>query len=108
MSEETTNQAQDENELIRQRRDKLSQWRLNAQAYPNTFRPENLASDLMAKYEQLDKEELETQGIKAIVSGRLMTRRIMGKASFAHIQDRTGRLQIYAVSYTHLTLPTIA
>lgn len=86
----------DENELIRQRRDKLTAWRGNIQAYPNTFRPENLAAELAAQYGELDKEALEQQGVTVSIAGRMMTRRIMGKASFAHLQDRSGaRMQIY-------------
>lgn len=89
------NETLDENELIRQRREKLDSWRENGQAFPNTFRPEHLASDLIAKYSDLEKEALEEQAVEVSVAGRLMSRRIMGKASFAHLQDRTARVQIY-------------
>lgn len=104
MSNETTqDQPQvDENELIRQRREKLDAWRENTQAYPNTFKPEDLAKDLFAKYGDIDKEALEEQAIEVSVAGRMMSRRIMGKASFAHLQDRTDRMQVYV---TRDTLP---
>jgi lysyl-tRNA synthetase class 2 len=85
----------DENELIRQRRDKLGAWREAGSAYPNTFRPKHLAADLSLQYGDVEKEDLEGQAIEVSIAGRLMTRRIMGKASFAHLQDRSGRLQIY-------------
>jgi lysyl-tRNA synthetase class 2 len=85
----------DENELIRQRRDKLDAWRDSHAAYPNTFKPENLAEELEAKYGDLDKEELDSKAVPVSVAGRMMSRRIMGKASFAHLQDRSGRIQVY-------------
>ena len=86
----------DENELIRQRREKLAAWRENTQAYPNTFKPEHLNSELIETYGQLEKEELEEKAIEVSIAGRMMSRRIMGKASFAHLQDRSGqRMQVY-------------
>ena len=85
----------DENELVRQRRDKLDLWRNNTKAYPNDFRPQNLAQELIDQYDFLDKETLEQNSIEVTIAGRIMTRRIMGKASFAHIQDRTAKLQVY-------------
>lgn len=85
----------DENELVRQRRDKLDLWRNNAKAYPNGFRPQHLAQELIDQYDSLDKEALEQEAIEVSIAGRLMTRRIMGKASFAHVQDRTAKLQVY-------------
>jgi lysyl-tRNA synthetase class 2 len=88
-------EQQDENELIRQRRDKLANWRAQTQAYPNTFKPTDLAADLIEAYDSLEKEELESKAVQVTISGRMMTRRIMGKASFAHLQDRSESIQIY-------------
>lgn len=85
----------DENELIRQRREKLDAWRQSTQAYPNTFKPEDLASELISKYGDTDKEALEEQAVGVAIAGRMMSRRIMGKASFAHVQDRSERVQVY-------------
>ncbi len=85
----------DENELIRQRREKLGAWRASTQAYPNTFKPEDLVAALIAKYGDLDKDVLAEQDIEVSVAGRMMGRRIMGKASFANVQDRTERVQLY-------------
>ena len=85
----------DENELIRQRREKLDLWRESTQAYPNTFKPENLASDLIEQYGDIDKLALEEQAVEVSIAGRMMSRRIMGKASFAHLQDRSDRVQVY-------------
>lgn len=85
----------DENEQIRVRKEKLAALRELGQAYPNDFVRADLAADLLAKYNECDKENLEQQAIKVAVAGRIMTRRIMGKASFATIQDMSGRLQLY-------------
>lgn len=85
----------EENELIKQRREKLRLWREQSHAYPNTFRPENLASEIESEFAELDKQALAEQDVGVVVAGRIMTRRIMGKASFAHIQDSSGALQIY-------------
>lgn len=95
VSEENKEVPLDENEQIRQRREKLALWREQDQAYPNTFRPEHLSADIVAEHGEKDKETLETEQIKVTIAGRLMAKRIMGKASFANIQDTTGRLQLY-------------
>jgi len=84
VSEEQTPNI-DENELIRQRREKLSQWRSDGAAYPNTFKPEHLAVDLIDQYGALEKEDLEQKAVEVSIAGRMMSRRIMGKASFAHL-----------------------
>ncbi len=86
---------ENDNEQIRQRREKLAQLRESGNPFPNTFRPENIAKELHAKFGALSKEELEEKNVEAIVAGRLMTRRIMGKASFANVQDETGQIQVY-------------
>lgn len=95
MSNDPQDQQQDENELIRQRREKLDGWRKNSFAYPNTFRPTHLAADLIAKYGDMEKEALEGEAVEVVMAGRMMTRRIMGKASFAHLQDRSEQIQVY-------------
>ncbi|QIK37508.1 lysine--tRNA ligase [Caldichromatium japonicum] len=87
--------AEDENRLIAQRRDKLAHLRAQGSAFPNNFRRNALASELHASYGILDNEDLETRLIPVRIAGRLMSRRVMGKASFAHIQDMSGRIQIF-------------
>jgi len=84
-----------ENRLIAERREKLQQIRQQGIAYPNHFRPKNHAQPLQAQYAELDKEALETQAIPVSLSGRMMLKRVMGRASFATLQDGTGRIQIY-------------
>ena len=76
----------DENQIIAERRGKLSKLREKGQAFPNSFKPEHRAADLHARYGLLDKETLDPQGIEVSVSGRMMLKRVMGKASFATIQ----------------------
>ena len=85
----------DENKLIAQRRERLHALRKNGQAYPNDFRRDSLADDLHKTHGESDKETLESIGIRVSVAGRVMTRRVMGKASFAHIQDMSGKIQLY-------------
>ncbi|WP_288108998.1 lysine--tRNA ligase [Limnobacter sp.] len=85
----------DENQIIAERRGKLAKLREKGQAFPNGFKPANKAADLHAQYGNLSKEELDPQGIEVSVSGRMMLKRVMGKASFATVQDGTGRIQFY-------------
>jgi len=85
----------DEHKLIVQRREKLDALRKGGQAYPNDFRRDSLADDLHKTHAESDKETLESVGIHVNVAGRMMTRRVMGKASFAHIQDMSGKIQLY-------------
>jgi len=84
-----------ENELVTQRRDQLQALRESGGAYPNDFRRDALASRLLEAYGEQSKEALETAKIRVKIAGRLMTRRVMGKASFAHLQDMSGKIQIY-------------
>jgi len=85
-----------EEDLIQERRNKLTAIRSSGNAYPNTFHRDSLAGDLHDRYEDKSKEELESLGHRVSIAGRLMTRRVMGKAAFAHIQDMSGQIQIYA------------
>jgi Lysyl-tRNA synthetase (class II) len=87
---------QELNDQMQVRQDKLTQWRHEGQAYPNHFRRDALAGDLQARYGDMDALALEEQEpIQARLGGRLMTRRVMGKASFADIQDQSGRIQLF-------------
>jgi len=84
-----------DNEQIAQRRAKLTAWREQGDAFPNHFRRDALAGELHTEYDALDSTALEEQDIKVTVAGRLMSKRVMGKASFAHVQDSTGRVQLF-------------
>lgn len=85
----------DENRLIAERRSKLDSLRKQGQAYPNDFKPLDLAGKLHQRCDELDADAIKEQDIQASVSGRIMLKRIMGKASFITLQDSSGRLQLY-------------
>jgi lysyl-tRNA synthetase class 2 len=85
----------DEQELIKQRRAKLKMLRENGIAFPTDFRRNVVAGEVLAEYGEKSKEELEEEPVRVKVAGRIMTRRIMGKASFCHIQDMSGQIQLY-------------
>src|SRR5580698_7180662 len=86
---------QDENSLIQQRKEKLAKLRETRQAFPNDCHRDALTADLLGLYGQRSGESLEQEKIKVKVAGRMMGKRIMGKASFVHIQDSSGRLQLF-------------
>jgi len=88
----------EDNEIIRVRREKLAQWRASGAAYQNQFRRDALAQALHDRCEGLDKAALEAAGIEAAVAGRVMLRRVMGKASFITLQDMSGQIQCYVRS----------
>ena len=86
---------QDENQLIAERRAKLAEWRKTGKAFPNDFQRENMAARLHDGYGEKTAEELEGLPVEVKVAGRMMLKRVMGKASFATLQDMSGRIQIY-------------
>ncbi|MCU7932938.1 MAG: lysine--tRNA ligase [Candidatus Thiodiazotropha sp. (ex Codakia rugifera)] len=88
-------QTQDENKLVAQRREKLQQMRENGNAFPNDFRRNSMAGELHAEYGEKSGEALEELGLRVNLAGRMMSRRVMGKASFAHLQDMSGRMQLF-------------
>ena len=98
MSEATDTPPVDENKLIAERREKLKALRGQGIAYPNDFRREDFAGRLQEEFadvEQWTAEALEGNGRQVKMAGRLMAKRIMGKASFAQIQDESGRIQLF-------------
>lgn len=95
MAEQENTIALDTNELIAQRRAKLDELRAKGNIYPNTFRRNALAADIHQQYHDKTEPELEASPILVKVAGRIMTRRLMGKASFVHLQDMSGRIQLY-------------
>ena len=78
-----------------QRRAKLAALRERGNPYPNDFRRSAWTAELIARHAEQDGESLEAQANHVAIVGRMMSQRIMGKASFAHIQDGSGRLQLY-------------
>src|SRR6202795_2268053 len=86
---------QDENQIIAERRAKLAELRKLGNAFPNDFLREHLASDLHRDFGAQANEEIESKAVKVSVAGRMMLKRVMGKASFATLQDMSGRIQLY-------------
>ena len=91
---------QDDNQLMAERRDKLTALRAAGIAFPNDIKPEHRAEALVAQYDSKTKEELEPLAVTVSVAGRMMLKRVMGKASFATLQDASfgpsgGRIQVY-------------
>jgi lysyl-tRNA synthetase class 2 len=85
----------DDNKLIAQRREKLQALRQEGIAFPNDFRRNVLAGELHAEYDEKDADFFEGTSLRVAVAGRMMAKRVMGKASFAQIQDMSGRIQIF-------------
>ena len=88
----------DENQIIAERRAKLASLRAQGQAFPNDFRRDTLAADLHARFDGKTNEELEPLNVVVTVAGRMLLKRVMGKASFATLQDMSGRIQLYVTS----------
>jgi len=91
---------QDENHVMAERREKLKAIReatkLNGGvAFPNDFKPQHYASDLAKAHSQKDNEAFEATPVAASIAGRMMLKRVMGKASFATLQDASGRIQLF-------------
>ncbi|MBA2709744.1 MAG: lysine--tRNA ligase [Tatlockia sp.] len=95
MTDEQQDIQLDESEGYQIRKQKLADLRAEGFNFPNQFRRQYLAANLMNQYNSSDKETLAEQAVKVAVAGRIVLRRIMGKASFFHIQDVSGRIQIY-------------
>ena len=101
-------EAPDENKLMAERREKLSALRQQCAAggtvpFPNDFKPRHQAGDLQTRYAGVANEQLEPQAVSVSVAGRLMLKRVMGKACFGTLQDGSfgpkdmpaGRIQVY-------------
>ncbi|NLG76479.1 MAG: lysine--tRNA ligase [Xanthomonadaceae bacterium] len=90
----------DENKLIAERRAKLERLRLKGPAFPNDFRRDALADQLLTAYGDRAPEWFDQHTVRVKVGGRMMVKRVMGKASFAKLQDRTGQIQLFLQSET--------
>ncbi|MEO8740597.1 MAG: lysine--tRNA ligase [Casimicrobiaceae bacterium] len=86
---------QDENQIIAERRAKLHALRKRGQAYPNDFRRDALAGSLHEAHDTKTHDELDAAHMSVAVAGRMLLKRVMGKASFATVQDLSGRIQLY-------------
>ncbi len=86
---------QDENQIIAERRQKLATLREAGSAFPNDFVRDALAAELHGRHDADDNATLEPKGVRVAVAGRMMLKRVMGKACFATLQDMSGRIQLY-------------
>ncbi len=91
MNDQTT----DTQDLIAQRKAKLAALREAGIAYPTDFRRDSIAAELHARFDDKSAEFFAQQPLRVRVAGRMMSRRLMGKASFCHLQDMSGRIQLY-------------
>ncbi len=90
-----SDEPHDENRIMAERREKLAKLRESGNAFPNDFRRAHAMGDLASAYGALDKPALEAAKIAVSIAGRMVLKRVMGKASFATLQDGSGRIQIY-------------
>lgn len=84
-----------EDQIIAQRREQLAALREQGNAYPNDFNRDALAQELHERFATSSADELKVNPTRVAVAGRMMTRRVMGKAAFAHIKDMSGQIQLY-------------
>lgn len=85
----------EENKLILERKSKLDLLRENGNPFINGFSPKNKTKDLFDNYDKFEKKELADKNVAVSIAGRMMLKRVMGKASFATVQDASGQLQLF-------------
>ena len=95
MKEQENLPVQAENHVIAERREKLKAIREKGIAFPNDFKPDALATNIHESHGDVDNEALEARAVEVKVAGRMMLKRVMGKASFATVQDRSGQVQLF-------------
>jgi lysyl-tRNA synthetase, class II len=95
MENPNTTPPADTNKIIEERRAKLAALRGNGTAFPNDFRRAHYAGELAAQHDGKDGKALADESVAVSVAGRIMLKRVMGKASFASLQDMSGRIQVY-------------
>ncbi|MFZ9757586.1 MAG: lysine--tRNA ligase, partial [Burkholderiaceae bacterium] len=93
-SADTAQPVQDENQIMVERRHKLAEARRHqGQAFPNNVHPSHRAEPLHERYKDHSRETLETEHVEVSLAGRIMLKRVQGKASFLPIADATGRVE---------------
>ncbi len=95
MNEQENTLPVDENHVIAERREKLKAIREKGVAFPNDFKPDALAANIHAAHGDAENEVFEAKPVHVKVAGRMMLKRVMGKASFATLQDKSGRIQLF-------------
>ena len=96
MNEEIEADELSELDVLALRKKRLDEWRKSGDAYPNDFRRSNLAEEVLSLHQPKEKIELEKEKISVSVAGRVVLRRLMGKASFITLQDSSGRISLCA------------
>jgi lysyl-tRNA synthetase class 2 len=86
--------GKEEGKLIAERRRKLDELRGTGNPYPNDFRRDSLADELVQTWGGHEDEHLREEDIHVRVAGRMLVKRVMGKASFIKLQDRSGQIQV--------------
>ncbi|MGN8157124.1 lysine--tRNA ligase [Salinisphaera sp. RV14] len=94
MSDAPTN-AEETHRLVAQRKEKLAGWRESGHAFPNDFRPSASADALQRQHADDDAEALEADATEVALAGRMLAKRVMGKLSFATLQDASGQIQLF-------------
>jgi len=89
------NTVVDYHDQVAMRKSKLAELRARGNAYPNHLKPAHFAGDITQEMADVDKEAMAALNKEVSVCGRVMNRRIMGKASFVQLQDFTGQVQVY-------------
>jgi lysyl-tRNA synthetase class 2 len=95
MSDKEVPVPQDTNKIIEERRAKLAALRAQGPAFPNDFQRKHFINELLDAHGAASRETLDNAPVDVTIAGRIMLKRVMGKASFAEIQDMGGRLQLY-------------
>jgi lysyl-tRNA synthetase class 2 len=90
--------AEDENQIIAERRAKLATLRAAGVPFPNDFMRADVAADLHTRFGPLEREAIAAQNVEVAVAGRMMLKRLMGKVSFATVQDGSGRIQLFVTN----------
>ncbi len=98
---DTPSAVADDNQIMAERRAKLAQLREHGVAFPNDFQRHDMAGDLHRHFADASDETLQTEPVHVQFAGRMMLKRVMGKASFATLQDSSGRMQAY-ISRDHV------
>ena len=87
--------VQDENKLIAERKSKLASLREKGNPFVNDFKPKDLAQNLHKKFDEATSEAIEKSNNEVSLAGRIMLKRVMGKASFVQLQDSSGQIQLF-------------
>jgi lysyl-tRNA synthetase, class II len=91
-------EIQEDKDVYQVRKEKLQALRHRGFSFPNDFRPQHKNQDLLDQYKDLSKEDLAAKNVMVSIAGRVVLKRVMGKAGFFHLQDASTRLQVYVKS----------